>query len=232
MTHTEIYRAWHSLPEYYKEEVRKDYAKALEARVLDPRNDRIGAHIIFLEKYFGKHNLAAEKEELPKCKQLTNGDKVIILSEPFKGIFGEVSDFFFDEGELFVQVVTKIGEKLIEPRNLELISSNGQNCEKSVENGDCGKEEGVISNLMTEISRLTERVNAMDRRSLCETPLAGLSVATDIQEPRFVPNWLMYRMELAKDVTIAMIRSIGRVEGDEVFEIVDGIVERLKGGQK
>lgn len=44
--------------------------------------------------------------------------------------------------------------------------------------------------------------------------------------------WLPYRMELAKEITIAMIRSIGRVKDSEVFEIVDGIVERLKGGEK
>ena len=66
--------------------------------------------------------------------KLTNGDKVVILSEPFVGIYGEVTDFIFDNGKLFIQVVTKIGEKLIEPQNLEIIPSTTQNCEKSVEN--------------------------------------------------------------------------------------------------
>lgn len=67
MTHVEIYRAWHKLPDYFKDEVRKDYAAAIEANELDPKNERIDAHIILLERYFGKFNLIASEDE-PKFK--------------------------------------------------------------------------------------------------------------------------------------------------------------------
>jgi len=62
-------------------------------------------------------------------KKLSSGDKVIILSDPFKGIFGEVTGFIFDQGISFVKVNTEIGEKFIEPHSLKLITPTAQNCE-------------------------------------------------------------------------------------------------------
>lgn len=159
------------------------------------------------------------EEQEPK-HQLTNGDKVIILSEPFVGIYGEVADFVFDEGELFVQVVTKIGEKWISPQNLELISLNALNCEKSVENDIPSMSKEDAEELVKCLDELNNSINKFKDSQV---------------------DWLAYRMELAKEISSKLIVALsdGGLSSDycqsvidETATIVDGIVERLKGGVK
>lgn len=57
-------------------------------------------------------------------------------------------------------------------------------------------------------------------------------IATADQKVQFIPNWHFYRMELAKELAVAAVSRKGCIDVNKLMDDVDGIVERLKGGQK
>jgi hypothetical protein len=213
MTDAEKDAAWRSLPEDFKKEVRKDYADAKAAHGLDPTNVRIDMHIIYLERYFGKHNLTATEEEKPRFKV---GDIVKVSQDMDWG-----SKTFKDAKMCFCNTPSEIVE----------IKANHATI-KAIVNGV-----SVVIPLKDLIHCTEEQeppLKATAAEGLIQMAKDEMGIVDNDTPKSGTPDWLAYRMELGKEVAVALIRS-GRDTtflAESTSLIVNGIVERLKGGVK
>lgn len=225
MTQEQQDTAWRSLPKDFKRQLRCDYTTAESAHSLDPTNVRMEAHKKILEMYFGKQNLTMTEEEKPRFKV---GDVVITTKDTSMysmGWIGEIEqiDTNFAAVRLFVkdEITVKVDTNHLAPytkeqepkkgERVDFSSSSLQNRKNLTENdiSSVPKETAEdLSNLMAEVNNFIERNQ-------------------DSQV-----DWLTYRMELAKEVAVALIRKGHNIAfvAESASLIVDGIIERLKGG--
>lgn len=192
MTEKQQNYVWQMLTPEIREELKRDYSKALQANRIDPINERIDSHIVFLEKYFGKHNLATT-EEKPRLKV---GDQVCIkqcdiVHPKYFGIIDEIVGI-----------------------------------------------DGVYYRLRNTDSRWTADALELYEESptvkICNESTAA-SIDSENECDAKV-DWLAYRMELAKTLAVKVFALKDDQRPSNIAEcvvsIVDGIVERLKGGDK
>lgn len=214
MTDAEKDVAWRSLPEDFKRQLRCDYTTAESAYSLDPTNVRIEAHKYFLGMYFGKHNLTATEEE----SKFKVGDRVRLSpSAPLKDRFGF--------GDLFVEFPSIIkeldGDKaLISYFDYELRDVPVEYLIPYTDEQEPKDDDGLAAKIERDAKMASDMTRSMINDEV---------------------NWLAYRMELAKEVTpkVISVLSDGGVSSDfcdnviyKVATIVDGIVERLIGGER
>jgi hypothetical protein len=205
MTQDQQDAAWRSLPEDCKRQLRCDYATAESAHSLDPTNVRIETHKKFLDMYFGAHNLTVTEEEKPR---FSKGDKVLYVGE--KREFA--NSIWRIDGEVFYNDYYKC----------DMVSS--------LFDGDTH----ICNVPLSDLAPYTEEREQVDGRQ----EVVDMTLKTWLNS---TPDWLAYRMELAKEVTPKVISALsdGGVSSDfcdnvidKVATIVNGIVERLKGGEK
>ena len=228
MTGAEKDAVWRSLPEGFKRQLRCDYTTAESAHSLDPTNVRIEVHKKFLDMYFGAHNLTASEEETPRETDIDGkfhlGDKVVTTACcPLygKGWIGTVVQCHDSD------VDVAFGLKVIPHVALCDLEHYTEQEPKNGESVDFAS-----SSLQNEISSLSKE----DAEELAKC-LAELDSAINKFKDSQV-DWLAYRMELAKDILRYIISCSTLQEmkanelADYVMTTVDGIVERLKGGNK
>lgn len=217
MTDAEKDAAWRLLPEDAKDKARKEFRRHKGCNS-STGNDYCCGYIGALIDFFGKHNLTASKEE-PRFKV---GDKVVTTAnqplygagwpgviEKIDGIYADVR--MFTENEIVFKA--DIGHLI-------------PYAKKQEPKEDDDYEHGLMAVLNGE----------NESRLKASTPLkTGIIYIPDN------PDWLAYRMELAKEICPKIISALSdngvssvfcQSVIDKVATIVDGIVERLKGGDK
>lgn len=243
MTDAEKDAAWRSLPEFFKEKVRRDYAKAVEALKFDPKNVWIEMHILFLAEYFGKHNLTATEDEKPKMvnkekmrqklelqeyaaknrkrlevQEVKLGDVVKILRGVFAGEHGTVKEVQafggYDPDDLFFSVA--LGHEVPEKYRM-----HPNSLAKNVIGGLSNTDFEVIG------SKVNEPKSDVQQAEMEKAMQESLNIMESAERAEY---WQRYRMELAKEIAQATIQATQSFNLDLVMSTVDGIVERLKGG--
>lgn len=202
MTDAEKDATWRSLPDGFKKEVSRHYKSWHNSLAFE-------GECAVLDYLFGKHNLTASEEEKPRFKV---GDcvKVFISNNSVyrKGDVCLVMSVIKDNNgyhyELDRSRAMLISEEFLAPYTEEQKLKDGTLGDIANNNANwSGDEREVIPK------------NYPD--------LGGLLV-----------DWLAYRMELAKEVVNGLLFTDKSPETivDETTTIVNGIVERLKGGEK
>lgn len=211
MTDAEKDAAWRSLPEKVKEQFANDYSIALQAHSLDPNNARIDAHIKFLEECFGKHNISASEEEKPKeenkVRKINVGDIVRVKRDTPCTLYNNMPYAFVD----MPFFVTEIEEDC----------DNNLNDTAHLRNGSTYLN---IHPHWLQKEDVHHKWEKDGRQEVVDKTLKTWLNST--------PDWLAYRMELAKELAIAAMSRKGCIDIGELMDDVDGIVERLKGGDK
>lgn len=226
MTQEQKDAAWRSLPEDYKKELKEIY----ESLECDSKYKDGYAQAILMHTLFGKHNLTESEEEKP----FKVGDRVRLspsaplknragfgyLFVKFPSIIKElegnkalISYFDYELRDVPVEhLIPYTEEKPKNGKRVDFPSSSLQNRKNLTENdiSSVSKETAEdLSNLMDEVNNFIER-NRIPQ-----------------------VDWLAYRMELAKEVVNGLLFTGKSPETivDETTTIVNGIVERLKGGE-
>lgn len=207
MTDAEKDAEWRSLPEGFKRQLRCDYATAESAHSLDPTNVRIEAHKKFLEMYFGKHNLTATEDEKPRFKV---GDKVVYVGCNKDWIGSR----FVIDGDIFYNDYFKC-----------LMAS-------SISCDDTHIGNVPLSDLTPYTEEQEPPLKVTAAESLIQMAKDEMGIVNDDTPKSDTPDWLAYRMELAKEVVKVVYhhKTPHKDIIDDTMQIVDGIVERLKGG--
>lgn len=222
MTDAEKDAAWRSLPEDIRMEIGKGYneLKSCKHITADRRNGAMAAY----ENIFGTHNLTATEEKKPRFKV---GDKVVTTEngplhgagwsgviDKIDGIWAVIRMFTEDEVVFFADI-----DHLV-PYTEEQEQEDGENA-AYMEEMLAGVRKGCVSHIQT-LKDLEKKLKSQSMDN--DTPKSS------------PPDWLDYRMELAKEVVKEAMRFEGISNSERVayhtIAIVDGIVERLKGGEK
>lgn len=219
MTDAEKDAVWRSLPEYFKEKASRDYAEAVEALKFDPKNVRIEAHKLFLAEYFGKRNLTAKKG-----LRFRVGDKAKLTGESYspkyRGSIVEITELTPTGYLAYVSVINTA--VYAEDSDLEPYTE-----EQKPEDGERDYRSPIEKYMDAAINRkeinLTGKI--VDDGGKISVPV---SIGYDDS------IWLAYRMELAKGIAVNLSRKSNDTTAviSRTMTIVDGIVERLKGGGK
>lgn len=218
MTDAEKDAAWRSLPKGFKDEVKRIYAPFENWRD-DGRC--INSGILMLEDFFGEHNLTATEEQEPKeetkVRKINVGDIVRVKRETPSSLYNNMPYAFVD----MPFFVTEI----------EVDCDNNLNDTAHLRNGSTYLN---IHPHWLQKEDIHHKWKTKDGRQ----EVVDMTLKTWLNS---TPDWLAYRMELAKEVTPKVISALsdGGVSSDfcmsvidNVTTIVDGIVERLKGGEK
>lgn len=218
-----------------------DYSNALQAHSSDPNNPRIDAHIKFLEEYFGKHNLTATEEEKPFL-EIKDADAEFICRVGENPILSVKAPIDEPKPKVKVGDIVKVSQDM----------DWGSETFKDAKTCFCNTPSEIV-----EIKNDYATIKAIVNGVFAVIPLKELIPYTEEQEQvdgrqevvdmtlktwlNSTPDWLAYRMELAKEISSKLIVALsdGGLSSDycqsvidETVTIVNGIVERLKGGHK
>lgn len=254
MTDAEKDAAWRSLPEVDKAAYRRIYHREANAGVESYGRGYRDA----LADAFGKHNLTAteepikdktmNKEELLKSRKergkqtLNIGDKVRAISASGKPLYDGKVATIIEKGMLGNEVYygLYIESVTVENRSAPLIGKSEIICNTSrlapyfAEDLELVARRDIVSTEEQEPKNDNSNLSKEDAEELAKCLAA---VDDFIKESKMQQvDWLAYRMELAKEVVKEAMCFVGISNSEQIADhtmaIVDGIVERLKGGSQ